>query len=100
MAANGATNGSKPTYTDEYRCQIAQRVVEGGESASKVAQDEHVAKSTVTRWVNDYKCGTLDESGTLSVGAAQALKVRELEGELAEAQATIIALKASLKACL
>lgn len=46
------SNKSK-NYTDEFKIQIV-KIVRSGKSASSVANEYGVAKSTVTKWVRDY----------------------------------------------
>lgn len=46
------SNKSK-NYTDEFKIQIV-KLVRSGKSASSVANEYGVAKSTVTKWVRDY----------------------------------------------
>ena len=48
-----ASNNSK--YSEEMKEQTAKLVIEGGKSATRVAEELGLDKNTVCRWVRDYR---------------------------------------------
>ena len=48
-----ASNNSK--YSGEMREQTAKMIVEGGKSATSVAEELGIDKNTVCRWARDYR---------------------------------------------
>ena len=47
------SNNSK--YTDEFREQIALRILNTGQSATSMAEEMGIDTNTVCRWVRDYR---------------------------------------------
>lgn len=47
------SNNSK--YTEEFREQIAIRILETGQSATSLAEEMGIDTNTVCRWVRDYR---------------------------------------------
>jgi len=48
-----ASNNSK--YTEELREQTSKLIVEGGKSATSLAEELGIDKNTVCRWARDYR---------------------------------------------
>lgn len=55
QATGTATQGSKPrSYTDEYRRQVADLVVNSGRTATSVAAELGIHHTLISRWVRRY----------------------------------------------
>ena len=83
-----ASNNSK--YSEEMREQTAILIVEGGKSATSVAEELGIDKNTVCRWARDYrrdkKMPTYAQvkgikTSTPRTEAELMLRVKELERE-------------------
>jgi len=85
------SNNSK--YTDEFREQIALRILNTGQSATSMAEEMGIDTNTVCRWVRDYRRkhnmpSYAEEKGirTLPPKDSMELKqrIKELERQLKE----------------
>lgn len=73
---------TRPTYSPEFRLEIAQEVVDKKRSIRDVAESLGLGKSTVDKWarqLRDERGGTLSSATPLT---ADQLKIRELERKI------------------
>ena len=82
------SNNSK--YSSDMREQTAKMIVEGGKSATSIAEELGIDKNTVCRWARDYrrdkKLPTYAQAKGIKTSTPRAeaellLKVKELERE-------------------
>ena len=73
---------TRPTYSPEFRLEVAQEVVDNNRRVREVSQSLGLGNSTVDKWVRQLK---QERSGKLS-GATpltpEKLKIRELERKI------------------
>ena len=72
----------KPHPTPEFRLEVVKLVTEQNYSIREAAEAMNVGKSTVDKWVRDYRRG---QSSGVSSGApvsAEQARIRELEREV------------------
>jgi len=73
---------TRPTYSPEFRLEVAQEVVDQGRSIRDVADSLGLGKSTVDKWSRQLK---QERGGTLSSATPitpDQLKIRELERKI------------------
>lgn len=73
---------TRPTYSPEFRLEVAQEVVDQGRSIRDVADSLGLGKSTVDKWVRQLK---QERGGTLSSAmplTPDQLKIRALERKI------------------
>ena len=73
------TKRTRPTYSPEYRLEVAQEVVDKNRSVRDVAESLGLGKSTVDKWARQLK---QERNGRLSKATPltpDQLKIRELE---------------------
>ena len=73
---------TRPTYTPEFRLEVAQEVVDKGRSVRDVADSLGLGKSTVDKWARQLK---EERNGRLSSATPltpDQLKIRELERKI------------------
>ena len=89
--------GNNSKYTDEFREQIALRILNTGQSATSIAEEMVIDTNTVCRWVRDYRRkhnmpSYAEEKGirTLPPKDSMELKqrIKELERQLKEKEGT------------
>ena len=76
------TKRTRPTYSPEFRLEVAQEVVDKGRAVKEVADSLGLGKSTVDKWSRQLK---QERNGTLSSATPltpDQLKIRELERKL------------------
>ena len=76
------TKKTRPTYSPEFRLDVAQEVVDNGRGVSEVAESLGLGKSTVDKWARQLR---QERNGHLA-GATpltpDQLKIRELERKI------------------
>ncbi len=75
-------NRTRPTYSPEYRLEVALQVVDEGRSVRDVADSLGLGKSTVDKWARQLKD---ERSGKLSSATPltpEQIKIRELERKI------------------
>jgi len=73
---------TRPTYSPEFRLEVAQEVVDQGRSIRDVSESLGLGKSTVDKWARQLK---QERGGTLSSATPltpDQLKIRELERKI------------------
>lgn len=73
---------TRPTYSPEFRLEVAQEVVDKGRSIRDVAESLGLGKSTVDKWARQLK---QERNGVLSTATPMTpdqLKIRELERKI------------------
>jgi transposase len=73
---------TRPTYSPEFRLEVAQEVVDKGRNIREVAESLGLGKSTVDKWARQLK---QERGGTLSSATPltpDQLKIRELERKI------------------
>lgn len=73
---------TRPTYSPEFRLEVAQEVVDKKRSIRDVAEGLGLGKSTVDKWarqLKDERGGTLSSATPLT---PDQLKIRELERKI------------------
>ena len=73
---------TRPTYSSEFRLEVAQEVVDKARSVRDVAESLGLGKSSVDKWVRQLK---QERNGQLSSAAPltpERLKIRELERKI------------------
>ena len=76
------TKRTRPTYSPEFRLEVAQEVVDRDRSVRDVADSLGLGKSTVDKWARQLK---QERNGTLSTATPltpDQLKIRELERKI------------------
>lgn len=76
------TKRTRPTYSPEYRLEVAQEVVDKHRSVRDVAESLGLGKSTVDKWARQLK---QERNGHLSKATPltpDQLKIRELERKI------------------
>jgi len=73
---------TRPTYSPEFRLEVAQEVVDRGRSIRDVAESLGLGKSSVDKWARQLK---QERNGLLSSATPltpDQLKIRELERKI------------------
>lgn len=73
---------TRPTYSPEYRLEVALQVVDEGRSVREVADSLGLGKSTVDKWarqLRDERNGQLSSDTPLT---PEQIKIRELERKI------------------
>ena len=76
------TKKTRPTYSSEFRLEVALQVVDKGRATSEVAKNMGLGKSTVDKWARQLKN---ERNGTLSNAAPltpDQIKIRQLEHKI------------------
>lgn len=76
------TKRNRPTYSPEFRLEVAQQVVDAGRSIRDVADSLGLGKSTVDKWarqLRNERGGHLTSATPLT---PDQIKIRELERKL------------------
>lgn len=76
------TKRNRPTYSPEFRLEVAQQVVDAGRSIRDVSDSLGLGKSTVDKWarqLRNERGGHLTSATPLT---ADQIKIRELERKL------------------
>lgn len=73
---------TRPTYSPEFRLEVAQEVVDKGRSVREVADSLGLGKSSVDKWARQLK---QERNGVTSIATPltpDQLKIRELERKI------------------
>lgn len=73
------TKRTRPTYSPEFRLEVAQQVVDEGRSIREVADSMGLGKSSVDKWAKQLR---QERNGRLSSATPltpEQLRIRELE---------------------
>jgi len=73
---------TRPTYSPEYRLEVALQVVDEGRSVREIADSLGLGKSTVDKWarqLRDERNGLLSSATPLT---PEQIKIRELERKI------------------
>jgi len=84
---------TRPTYSPEFRLEVAQQVIDSGRSIRDVASSLNLGKSTVDKWVRQLRD---ERNGNLSAATPltpDQIKIRELERQLKIAKEDNLILK-------
>jgi len=84
---------TRPTYSPEFRLEVAQQVVDSRRSIRDVASSLNLGKSTVDKWsrqLRDERNGNLSSATPLT---PDQIKIRELERQLKIAKEDNLILK-------
>jgi len=84
---------TRPTYSPEFRLEVAQQVIDSGRSIRDVASSLNLGKSTVDKWARQLRD---ERNGNLSVATPltpDQIKIRELERQLKIAKEDNLILK-------
>jgi len=76
------TKRTRPTYSPEFRLEVAQQVVDEGRAVKEVAESLGLGKSTVDKWsrqLREERDGKLSSAMPLT---SEQIKIRELERKL------------------
>jgi len=87
------TKRTRPTYSPEFRLEVAQQVVDANRSIREVADSLGLGKSTVDKWARQLR---QERNGNLSSATPmtpEQLKIRELERKLKRLEEDNIILK-------
>ncbi len=79
-------------YNEDFKKEVVKAYMAGNKSTVQIAADYHIAKSTVSQWVNQYKEECLDTTGTTSE-SNEAREIRRLNQLLNEKDKEIAFLK-------
>jgi transposase len=84
---------TSPTYSPEFRLEVAQQVIDSGRSIRDVASSLNLGKSTVDKWarqLRNERTGNLSSATPLT---PDQIKIRELERQLKIAKEDNLILK-------
>lgn len=73
---------TRPTYSAEFKLDIAEQVIDQGRSISEIVKTMDVSKSAVEKWVKqlrDERSGKLSKVAPLTLDQ---IKIRELERKI------------------
>lgn len=70
---------TRPTYSPEFRLEVAQEVVDNGRSVRDVAESLGLGKSTVDKWARQLKEERNGKLSTAMPMTPDQVKIRELE---------------------
>ena len=73
---------TRPTYSPEFRLEVAQEVVDNGRSVREVADSLGLGKSTVDKWARQLKKERNGELSSATPLTPDQLKIRELERKI------------------
>ena len=76
------TTHNRPTYSPEFRLEVAQQVVDSGRAIRDVAESLGLGKSTVDKWarqLRNERAGNLSSATPLT---PDQIRIRELERKL------------------
>ncbi|GAB1623040.1 IS3 family transposase [Agarivorans albus] len=87
------TKRTRPTYSPEFRLEVAQQIVDEGRTIRDVADNLGLGKSTVDKWARQLR---EERNGKLSSATPltpDQLKIRELERKLKRLEEDSLILK-------
>jgi len=74
----------KKEYDSTYKTEVCKRVVEGGESAARVARELGVSENTIYTWVNRYRQNSAKPFSGSGHIKAEDVEVKRLQREVHE----------------
>lgn len=81
------TNKNRRVFTKEFKQETARLVVEDGQKVSEVARNLEMNRSTIDRWVREYKAAGTDAfpgNGKLSPEAEEYRRLKRENASLKE----------------
>jgi len=84
---------TRPTYSPEFRLEVAQQVVDSGRSVRDVASSLNLGKSTVDKWSRQLRGERDGNLSTATPLTPDQIKIRELERQLKIAKEDNLILK-------
>lgn len=76
------TERTRPTYSPEFRLEVAQEVVDRGRSIRDVASSLGLGKSTVDKWARQLRHERNGKVSNATPLTPDQLKIRELERKI------------------
>ena len=76
------TKRRRPTFSPEFRLEVAQQVVDSGRSIREVSEAFGVSKSTVDNWAKQLKNQSNGKPNTGAPLTPEQLRIRELERKI------------------
>lgn len=76
------TKRTRPTYSPEFKLEVAQQVVDMGRSIRDVAQSLDLGKSTVDKWARQLRNERNGQLSSATPLTPDQLKIRELERKI------------------
>ena len=76
------TNGTRPTYSPEFRLEVAQEVVDKNRRIRDVADSLGLGKSTVDKWARQLRQERNGQFSNATPLTPDQLKIRELERKI------------------
>ena len=73
---------TRPTFSPEFRLNVAQQVVEHGRKVTEVANTFGVGKSTVDKWVRQLRAEQKGNVSSATPLTPEQIKIRELERKI------------------
>tara|TARA_R110002072_G_scaffold274674_2_gene435518 strand:- start:3011 stop:3322 length:312 start_codon:yes stop_codon:yes gene_type:complete len=73
---------TRPTYSPEFRLEVAQEVVDRGRSIRDVAESLGLGKSSVDKWARQLKQERNGQLSSATPLTPDQLKIRELERKI------------------
>ena len=73
---------SRPTYSAEFRLEVAQEVVDKKRRVEEVAESLGLGKSTVDRWARQLRKERNGQSSSATPLTADQQKIRQLERKI------------------
>lgn len=73
---------TRPTYSPEYRLEVALQVIDEGRSVRDVADSLGLGKSTVDKWVRQLKDERNGKLSSATPLTPEQIKIRELERKI------------------
>lgn len=76
------SNKTRPTYSPEFRLEVAQEVVDKKRSIREVAESLGLGKSTVDKWARQLRQERNGQLSSATPLTPDQLKIRELERKI------------------
>ena len=76
------TKRTRPTYSPEFRLEVAQEVVDKGRTIKEVASSLGLGKSTVDKWSRQLRNERNETLSNATPLTPDQLKIRELERKI------------------
>ena len=76
------SNKTRPTYSPEFRLEVAQEVVDKKRSIREVAESLGLGKSTVDKWARQLRKERNGQLSSATPLTPDQLKIRELERKI------------------
>ncbi|CAA0120997.1 Uncharacterised protein [BD1-7 clade bacterium] len=76
------TKRTRPTYSPEFRLEVAQEVVDKNRSVKEIAESFGLGKSTVDKWARQLKQERNGQFSSATPLTPDQLRIRELERKI------------------